>query len=202
MTFAPMDPEKKARLIEAIRTRRESGTTIRQIAEAVPCSINTVMKYQRQLVKSGEIPPPAHVKHKHVSEIVDPDPGLPDMDDLLERAKSTRILTPDEEMRLLSAIMTDSRVAPQYQVQASRQLAALRQTYAPKESLGPPPPLTEAEQISRLGALMDAVGPDISGKALSHAFPGSTWRVKPQYTPHPTESSRPLETPDEDPQGA
>lgn len=192
MAFQPMDPEKKARLIEAIRTRPDTGITIRQIAEAIPCSVNTVMKYQRTMVNSGEIPAPAGMQSKHVAELT-VEPGAPDLDDLLSRAKETRILTPEEEMRLLSAIITDSRVAPQYQVQASRQLASLRQLYAPKESLGPPPPMTEEEQITRLGALLDAVGPDIAGKALTQSFPDSTWRVKPAYTPHPTESSRPAE---------
>ena len=82
-----------------------------------------------------------------------------------------KILTPEESMRLMSGLACDPRIPPQARTQADKQLDALRTKHAPRESLGPGPPLTLKDKLSRLKAILEAC-PD---SVLEQAFATMTF---------------------------
>lgn len=89
-----------------------------------------------------------------------------DAEDFFQTYAEHRILSPEESMRLMSGMACDPNIPPQVRTSADAQLDKLRIRHAPKETLGPGPPLTLHDKLSRLKAILEAC-PD---SVLEQAF--------------------------------
>lgn len=84
-----------------------------------------------------------------------------DAEDFFQTYAEHRILTPEESMRLMSGMACDPNIPPQVRTSADAALDKLRVRHAPKETLGPGPPLTPKDKFSRLLAVIEACPPAV-----------------------------------------
>jgi len=84
------------------------------------------------------------------------------------------ILSPDQSMRIMSAMSRDPRVPPQVRTSADKRLDELRVRHAPKESLGPGPPLDDEDKVKRLAAILQACPDEVIEKAMATLAPAES----------------------------
>jgi len=90
-----------------------------------------------------------------------------DAEDFFQTYADHRILTPDESMRLMSGMACDPNIPPQVRTSAAKELDSLRVRHAPKETLGPGPPLTTADKFARVLAVLEACPPSVQEQAFA-----------------------------------
>lgn len=172
--------EQEVNLRKAVLDQPLTQRTNAQIAEQIGCSARTVTNYKKEIASTLQTSAEQNrIKSQLRSgEVIAKDlldtgglssQGVPSARSILESFPDAQILSPDEAMRLLSILAQEA--APAVQVSALKLLDDLQARHRPPASLGPPPPMTDSQKVSRLARLMDAVGPRISRLAAEEAFP-------------------------------
>ncbi len=165
-----------AQLDLALLNQKVSGETYEMIAERLGMGVRTIARRKDLLVTRGSLssfktePEPEVQPRRRKASQRAPDT----LESILKEASTATIAGPDESMKILSTILRSDDVSPHYRAMASKHLNELRTQHAPKDSLGPPAPLTREDKIDRLASLMDCVGHDVTQAAMEKQWPPSS----------------------------
>lgn len=189
----PLDPAEAAALDEAIKRKPVTGLTDAQIAQEHGVSRQTVVK-RRQALKAKTAPAANQVQARKAASRSE---SLEDMllhlqggdedeggERLREMLASLPILTPDELMRALSALISSTK-DQRTKVSAIKLLDDLSSKHRPVETAGPSAPLTDDEKVERLVRLFQPLPRDLVERAFRQVWPDAefTIGVPPMETP-------------------
>lgn len=181
--------EKLKEIDLALLRQKETGETYEDLEARLQVPVRTLARRRSQLVKTGVLAP--KLKEPTTEPPLRQESATtraPDaLESILEKASSGNIIGAEESMRILSIILADPNIPSHYRVQASKHLNDLRTQHAPKDALGPPPPMTDAERLERITALMDCVGESICRRAMETLWSSqpSSGSVEASSSPSP-----------------
>lgn len=148
------------------------------IVQATGASLATITKVRSKMVQDGIIPKPlmdrtsAPVKGEPTTKL-----STEDADALLTRiatearGESGEPLTTEESLSILATLARGAKADGNNKLAIDATLAFHRlQDRTVATQLGPPPPLTDEDKISRMTSLCDVVGPVILAKATHRAL--------------------------------
>lgn len=156
------------------------GANNGQVMHATHVSMPTVTRARRELIQDGLVQPSRfdHTRRQPTfPDIIDVDTPLDPNDALKKRLEdfaghSGEPHSPTEMRRRVSTIAREAALAqnPQLELAAIQNLARLDAQMGDKNALGPGPPLSRDDRISRLSVLLDVCGPSLVAESAGIAF--------------------------------
>ena len=157
-----------------------------EVAEAIRVGLRTVSYARSHLIKEGIVPPTYFdrtIKHRAIQVAdrvkADPDSKLnqfidPPINPLIEKVTSHhRVgkLTTEESLDMLADFARHARDDGNFPLAKDAIVAYNRiEATSTETQLGPPPPQTDKDKVSRTTSILDVVGPTIAAHAAVGAF--------------------------------
>jgi hypothetical protein len=139
--------------------------THRQIADAVGCSITLVARMKR--ATGGYVPRPYTRRKDSLGRVEEPD--LDAKEPEVAKVVESPSLSTDAKRKLLTRLAESDDSRTEARISAIRELHRIDESVGSAKELGPGPPLTVEDRVSRLSLLIAACGPTVHAAALALA---------------------------------
>jgi len=135
--------------------------TTRQISDATGASPSLVLKYQRKY--GGHIPRPYTRRHDPLGHAIE---TSEEKEPEVAKIAASPTLTTIAKRELLTRLASSEDSRTEARISAIRELHRIDESIGSARELGPGPPLTVEDRVSRLALLISACGPTVHAAAL------------------------------------
>lgn len=156
--------------------------TVEEVAEEAKCGIRTVSYQKSNLIREG-IVDPAYFDHSPKARTLDltrrrgldtsiplGTPESPEIENVVTEQEAGR-LTTEESLDMLADFARKARDSRNFPLAKDAIVAYNKiESGTIETQLGPPPPQTDPEKVSRTTHILDVVGPTVAAKAVCQAF--------------------------------